>query len=244
MNNYKSRIKRKFRSTIRKLWPTGADILLNLKALRNEDKSQFGEQKLLLQFVEETKALAWPKLYLELGAAYPIFHSNSYALSKVDFRGISFDADERYAFQWQLLRPRDRFESAAIITSTEEKTTILHKFPSSHSSLNTINFEQNLKWQTEFQSYSKPVLVPAKNIKNAYYEFKDTYGNFPTIILSDLEGIDKEIISNLLSNLPTNYYPKAILLEVEEFFLEEDNLITNFYELYDKAGLSLLMVLK
>ena len=165
MENLFDKFKKKSRSYLRKLWPTGADIVLNLKALKKNDKSQFGEQELILKFLEENKNLNWPKLYLELGAAYPIFHSNSYALSELSFNGISYDADERYSIQWRLFRRKDKFERVAIITSNYENSIILHRFPSSHSSLNTTSTEQNITWEAKFKKISQPIIVPARGIE-------------------------------------------------------------------------------
>jgi hypothetical protein len=244
IGNLLDNLKKKSRSSLRKLWPTGADIVLNLKALKKRDKSQFGEQDLLLKFLAENSSSNWPKLYLELGAAYPIFHSNSYALSELSFKGISYDADERYSIQWLLLRRKDKFKRTAIVTSNYEHSIILHRFPSSHSSLSTTSSEQNTKWEAKFKKASKPIIVPARGIEEIYFEFKKIYDNFPTILLSDLEGVDKEIILKLLNSIEIENYPKCILLETEEVLLTEDNVITEFYKLYGKAGLSLFMVLK
>ena len=244
MENLFDKFKKKSRSYLRKLWPTGADIVLNLKALKKNDKSQFGEQELILKFLEENKNLNWPKLYLEIGAAYPIFHSNSYVLSELSFKGISYDADERYSIQWRLFRRKDKFERVAITSSNYENSIILHRFPSSHSSLNTTSPEQNIAWEAKFKKISIPIIVPARGIEEIYLEFEETHGNFPTLLLSDLEGIDKDVILKLLNSIKVECYPRCILLETEEILLKEENVITEFYKLYGKAGLSLFMVLK
>ena len=63
----------------------------------------------------------------------------------------------------------------AIVTSNHEHSIILHRFPSSHSSLSTTSSDQNTKWEAKFKKASKPIIVPARGIEEIYFEFKKIY---------------------------------------------------------------------
>lgn len=232
------------RTTLRLLLPTAADILLNFRALKNGDKSQFGEQKLLLQYLQKNQALNLPKLYLEIGAAYPIFHSNSYALSKLEYRGVSYDANKKYFLQWRLFRKNDKFVSRAVISSNEKNQIILHKYPSTHSSLSTTSDIQDTEWQRLFKVRSKAKSVKAVGIETVYLDFIKSYNEIPTILMLDVEGIDEALIIKLLKTLDYKLYPRLILIECEESVMRPESPLSQFYELYGTAGLSILLSLK
>jgi hypothetical protein len=224
--------------------PTVADILLNFRALKSADKSQFGEQKLLLQYLQKNKDLDWPKLYLEIGAAYPIFHSNSYALSKLKYKGISYDADKKYLLQWKIFRRNDTFKARAVITSTDRDEITFHKYPSSHASLSTTSDTQNNEWQRKYKVRSKKKNVKALGIEAVYLDFIKSYNEIPTILMLDVEGIDEALIIKLLNCLEYKSYPRLILIECDESVLLREHLLSQFYELEGTAGLSLLLSLK
>jgi hypothetical protein len=237
-------LKTYIKKTLRSLLPSAADILLNFRALKNTDKSQFGEQELLLQCIQKNHALNWPKLYLEIGAAYPIFHSNSYALSKLKFRGVSYDANKMYLLQWRLFRRNDKFISRAVIASNNKNEIILHKYPSTHSSLSTTSNTQDTKWQSLYKVRSKEIVVKALGIETVYSDFIKFYNQIPTILMLDVEGIDEALLIKLLNNLEYEMYPRLILIECDESVMCRESLLSQYYELYGIAGLSLLLSLK
>jgi hypothetical protein len=237
-------LKVKCKKTLRALLPAGADILLNLRWLKKIDKSQFGEQKLLLQYLRKDFALNWPKLYLEIGAGYPIYLSNSYALSKLKFKGISYDADKKYSLQWKLFRRNDKLITKAVVASNDKDQVIFHKYPSSHSPLSTTSNTQNAQWQELYKVKSKEKIVKALDIQSVYMDFIKSYDDPPTILMLDVEGIDEILIMKLLNHLEYNLFPKLILIECDESVMRLDNPLNNFYDLYGTAGLSLLLSLK
>ena len=224
--------------------PAVADIMLNFRALKNTDKSQFGEEKLLLQYLQKNKDLDWPKLYLEIGAAYPIFNSNSYALSKLKYKGISYDADRKYLFQWKIFRRNDTFKARAIVTSTDCDEITFYKYPSSHASLSTTSDTQNNEWQVKYKVSSKKKNVKALGIEAVYLDFIKSYNEIPTILMLDVEGVDEALVITLLNCLEYKSYPRLILIECDQSIMRRENLLSQSYELHRTAGLSLLLSLK
>ena len=227
MNKYASYMKFAFGNYL----PIFADFRLNLKFKFKEDRSQFGEQQLILKYVLSERKIG---VYLEIGCYQPIIYSNSYLLKDL-WRGISVDANKSVLTQWRLFRPKNRILIAAVTAEPLLKFIEFYKYPRRHAVLNSTN-KQFLDHWKEFDLKPIKKMVKAVDINYLYESTLKEFGVIDLLLL-DVEGEDFSLLQSLL--LKQSIHPEWLLVEDHETSI--DNLAErNGYYLVDRSGPSKL----
>jgi hypothetical protein len=209
MNKYLSCLKCAFGNHL----PIIADFRLNWIYKFKEDKSQFGEQRLISKYVLSEKRVGF---YLEIGCYQPILYSNSYLLKDL-WRGISVDANRSVLPQWRLFRPKNRIIIAAVTTQPHLKFIEYYKYPRRHAVLNSTNKQFLDKWKGLNLKTSKK-LVNAVDINSLYESTLREFGAIDLLLL-DVEGEDFSLLQTLLSK--QLIYPKWLLVEDHETSIDD-----------------------
>ena len=220
MANIKVRVGNRF--------PLLADILLNLRFLLRRDRSQFGESRLLQEFVLSNADSV--NYYLELGCGHPITYSNSLGLPR-SWTGIHVDPNTSLSNLWRIFRPKDLFLPYAITTDPDMTELEYFKFPRRHSVLNSVVPEFLETWKSSGLT-PKSVIVKAITIRESL-RIKGVDPGSLRLVMCDIEGFDKQLMVHILD--VGFIHPQWIL--VEDFDSEIEYLMTRRgYKLIGMAG--------
>jgi hypothetical protein len=185
-------------------FPQLTDLILNLRWLLRRDKSQFGEQGLI-------KAHVLPKIpqgiYLELGCFQPVIYSNSW-LIRNSWSGLHIDANSAIKFQWKVFRRNSKIQIAAVFPKAVYGNVEYIRFPRRNASLNTLSRDFAQNWVNAGYKYSVDE-IPAIFVVDLYLTVENEFGQID-LFMTDVEGLDHEIISALLDS---GCRPKFILCE-------------------------------
>lgn len=213
-------------------FPQIADAFRNINALMRADKSQFGEQELLLKYLPQRG------LYLEIGAFQPILLSNTWMLSKRNWRGLSVDANCNLKYQWKLFRPRSTFE---VMTVVPEGTGTVSFFAleTGGAGMSSV-IESHARAQAS--AHNMRVLeskVMSVSLKFLWMDFEERYGYAPTLLLLDVEGLDSQLAEALVTTVPSHLWPEYVLMELFDGLMPPEDFALQ-YTLIGHAGPSYL----
>jgi hypothetical protein len=209
-------------------FPLVADLLLNLRFLLRRDQSQFGESRLLREFVLSNSDTV--NHYLELGCGHPITYSNSLRLPR-NWTGIHVDPNASLSKLWGLFRPRDLFLPYAITSEPNIMEIEYFKFPRRHSVLNSVVPEFLETWKNSGLT-PKSERVKAITIRESL-RIKDVDPKLLRLVMCDIEGFDKQLMVHMLDI--ELIHPQWIL--VEDFDSQIEYLMTRRgYKLIGTAG--------
>lgn len=209
-------------------FPLLADLFLNLRFLLRRDQSQFGELRLLQEFVKGDADKV--NYYMELGCGHPITYSNSLRLPR-RWTGIHVDPNASLSKLWKLFRPRDLFLPYAITLEPNIKEIEYFKFPRRHSVLNSVVPEFLETWKNSGLT-PKSERVKAITIRECL-KIKGVDPELLKLVMCDIEGFDKHLMAHMLD--VELLHPHWIL--VEDFDSEiEDIMTARGYKLIGTAG--------
>lgn len=182
------------------------DILRNARFLARRDVSQNGEQELLLSALPERGT------FLEIGAGHPVALSNTWRLAKRGWIGVSYDAQSRLRFVWRIFRPRSDFRPFAV-TTTRLDHVALHRFPESWWGMSTLDADRAEIVAEQHGIRMERVVVPARYVGAVWLEFVDDFRRAPDLLHLDVEGMDVDLLSELLRVIEGTPLPRFILIE-------------------------------
>jgi len=204
-----------------------ADFRLNIKSLLSTDKSQFGEQEIVIKHILNKKPQGY---FLEIGAFQPVTWSNSFVL-RSKWAGLSIDANSKVKVQWRIFRPKSNFASFAVVTDPLLKYVDFYRFPRRFAVFNSTNKSFLDTWSNLGHSPKKYSVV-AVDVNKLYSETMKTQGNIDFLML-DVEGEDFSLLEALFIN--QSVLPTWIL--VEDHYGQVDILVRRYgYKLLEKSG--------
>ena len=209
---------------------------LGISALRSctASYSQCGEDSIVASLISRDIA---PELYLDLGCYHPLTWSNTYHFYRRGWKGLCVDASDKYQKEWRVFRPRDKYTTAAIIPSNEYKVVQFVQDTGSEAT----SFVTTEKVETNSPNLIKSSL---KTLSIANLVSWWPFSKPPSIVSSDIEGMDKDIWMNFPFD---EIRPGIIIMEIHNFTDNQeenkdlqDRLYSFNYKLYGMAGPSLI----
>jgi len=211
---------------------------LSLEAFRacSSSYSQFGEDMIVQSlFSKESPA----GFYLDLGCYRPIQWSNTYYFYRRGWRGLSVDASGLYQNLWRKYRPRDRHIVGAVIPT---------RFHQVLDFVESMDFPATSKIVVSNQTALLQQRSTSSSMINnfAISDLADwwPYPDHPSIVSSDLEGLDYE----LWMHFPFSKFKPRVLILEQHNKEQEPSLLKHLhdwgYEMYGKTGPSLIFCFK
>ncbi len=167
--------------------------------------SQTGEDRIITSILDPR--IERTGFYVDVGCNHPQFFSNTFALYKRGWTGITIDANKELIQKHQRLRRRD-ISICAVVSDREKECTFTDFDQSLFSSINT---ERISKVQEKFKIKEQRIVntVLLSTILDRYEVPK----HFDLLSI-DVEGHDFEVLSSLNLSI---YRPKLIVIELHEF---------------------------
>lgn len=175
-----------------------------------ESYAQLGEDR-ILRFLFDAIGRGTSELtYIDIGAAYPAGHNNTFLFYTLGGRGVLVEPDPAYLPAYNLVRPRDAVEQVAIVPErmTGERSLQFHRMT-------------DRGWSTVSESHVEKAIALGKSGKsdevfevkvasiNQLLERHCADGSLD-ILSIDIEGLDQEVINELDFS---RFHPKAIIVE-------------------------------
>lgn len=196
-------------------------------SLNSRDKTQFGEQSVLLELVPPYGQ------YIDVGAGLPVSGSNTFFLYKMGWRGVLVDPLLKSQIFSKILRPRDKFLRCAIGNNS---SSYFYEFYPYQFSTMSDEVAQNLI------SLSRAILLRKRRIDVVSLNeiFQYTKNEVFTFLNIDAEGVDLEVIKSLdFGRFKPNIiciedwqYSKKGTSEIHDFLTSEN------YKLCENKGVS------
>ncbi len=174
--------------------------------------AQFGEDAVLLALLAELKhhgePITEPGFYVDVGAYLPVTYSNTYALYKRGWRGITIEASPGSEPLFRITRPRDIHVNVAIGDSEGQITYFTWGTP---TVVNTADPEHAALFTRELGRPPETIQVPLRTLSSVLTQY------VPPGISVDVMSIDVEGMSLacLRGNDWTTFKPRVILVEVD-----------------------------
>lgn len=176
---------------------------LQAASLEHTSYSQEGTDRILSYFLTAAKIHFSDVKYIDLGAANPIGHNNTYFFYQYGAQGLLVEADPMYHSEYAEKRPRDKRVNCAIVPQGMEQGGTVTFYRMKIPGWSTIKNDNVASEQIE-----KVITVPAltfANILNEYWDFDDI-----DILSIDLEGIEEQVLYDFDFN---RFNPKMIVYE-------------------------------
>ena len=187
------------------MWNFIANLRINIVYKFRNDNTQFGELELIFN---ASRQLNPPIRILDIGCFMPIVWNNSYKLRKLATT-LNVDANPKLAIYWKLLRPREKFLNVAVTTKRYQEHSYIFHHDRSQWARNGFD-ESLLRLSDKLNETFSLTQVPSITTEElSQYTLK--YLGTPDIILIDIEGLDIEVLLEILANLQDK--PTFLLLE-------------------------------
>lgn len=181
------------------------DVARNLRAYRSHDPSMYGETSLLSQYLPPTGS------FVEIGAFHPCWHSNTWTLAKAGWQGHAYEPDPRVRFLWRLFGRGHQLRVCAVMATPSEGATLWRVKRNSGLLSSTIppgGEAPAASVASNFDSIRVPAVALADVMKDAGYDFGSL-----TLLATDVEGYDFDLVESLLRDVPIELRPKFLLVE-------------------------------
>lgn len=180
-----------------------------VRPVRRMSYSQFAEDLVAMDLLRWIRRSDAPGTYVDVGANHPKRYSNTYALYRAGWRGITVDVDPDNCRQLSFARPGDRVVCAALGERPERRT--LYRF--AISEMNTLDPEWAKRFVSEGQVLREEVQVDVRRLDEVLDAHPDVASRGIDLLAIDAEGFDLPILRGLdLSR----HRPTLVLLEVAE----------------------------
>jgi hypothetical protein len=188
-------------------FPGLADFYRNLLWLFQSDKSQHGESKLLQAHLPRTGS------FLEIGAFQPVLLSNSWELHKRGWRGLSVEANSSLRIQWRTFRPRSPVIWSAVLPHDTGPVTF-YQLDAGTAGMSSVSWRHANEHAERFNSQVSATPIDSISIEALLLQFKTQYGCCPTLLMTDVEGLDSELLSVLACRIRSDLRPDFVLAEL------------------------------
>jgi len=193
------------------------------------DFSQFGEQEVLIQLFAKKKM----GIYLDIGAGRPATRSNTFALYKKGWHGVTIDPIKSNQWLHKLFRPRDKFIRCLVGGHKSASLGLIdfYEFYTVDYSTARADVAQALIAPESSVSLRSVSRLPINSIRTLYEQEKI---EFVDLLSVDCEGMDFEIIDSVDWG---NVFPPSVICIENHFLGKTDiriqNLLTSVgYQLF------------
>jgi len=171
--------------------------------------SQTGEDRILNSILDEAgnSILSETGFYVEVGCNHPQSYSNTFALYRKGWTGITIDANKNLIQKHQHLRRQD--QSICAVISNKEQEVVFTDFED--SLVSSLDDEHINKWQ-EWRKVKEKRVVSTISLNTILS--KHEAQKFFDLLCIDVEGHDFEVLCSLDLN---TYRPKVIVIEMHDF---------------------------
>ena len=181
--------------------------------------SQFGEDSIVLSLLKKEKGV-----YVDVGAYHPTLYSNTYALYRRGWHGLTIDPNKSMVALQKLVRPRDTSVVAAI---GESGTGTYYRY--SDGAFNTFDkAEADTRTRNTYLNLLGRDIVPFHPLRDILKDQKITSIDFLTI---DVEGKDLEVLQSHDWAIPTT----VIAVEDETFVADTPDASATYRYLKEKG---------
>lgn len=157
--------------------------------------AQSGED-LILEFVLDRLEVPWEQVaYVDIGAAVPDGHNNTYLLYRRGGRGLLVEADPKYVGQYAAVRPEDRVLSAAVVPQRMRAKGSIEFHLAHDAGWSSVNRDHlALAEQLGKGGVRETIVAPTRTINEV---LADCAGRPLHVLSIDAEGIDAELVAEL-----------------------------------------------
>jgi FkbM family methyltransferase len=162
--------------------------------------SQSGEDRIVC-FLLELASHRQPLRYVDIGAALPVGHSNTYLFYVLGGRGVLAEADPDYMQQYAALRPNDRAVNVAVVPQRLRAAGTVEFYAMDNPGHSTVLPER----ASASGSVQRKVQVPCLTIDELFQQYCAVWG--VDLLSIDIEGLDLEVLAEMQCR------PKIIIAE-------------------------------
>jgi hypothetical protein len=170
--------------------------------------SQYGEDLIIHEYFK-SKNIHDNGVYIDIGCYHPKWISNTYILSKNNWRGYVIDIDESKLRMFKLFRKNCLTICAAISPGRSNQQIDVYNFKKLFSEIDTIDKNNALLNKVKFNCDFETNKVNTLNINDILKLTLENYGRCDFINL-DIEGLDEFVLMELNFEL---YRPLLICFE-------------------------------
>ncbi len=188
---------------------TGRKRSVNTETHVYPSYAQAGEDRIIFSLFRELGEESRPIRYLDIGAAAPSGHNNTYLFYTLGGSGVLVEADSEYLPAYNAIRPRDAVENLAIVPKRLYSPSGIEFYAMEDKGRSTILPDDSVLGGEASESKSNiKRTVPCATILDILGKY---FENESIDILSiDIEGVDQEIIREIDYN---RFRPKTIIYE-------------------------------
>ncbi|MDX2154346.1 MAG: FkbM family methyltransferase [Bryobacteraceae bacterium] len=170
--------------------------------------SQAGEDRLLYYFFQALGSVQ-ALTYLDVGAASPVGHNNTYLFYTLGGSGVLVEANDEYGEAYSSIRPRDTVEAVAVVPSRMRNQELVSFHLLNSPGWNTVSTEHaEVASRLGKGSLRRTLSVPCRTLNEIMaWHFTDKRLD---ILSLDIEGIDAEVLSEIDFS---RFRPRAIVAE-------------------------------
>ncbi len=215
----------------------------DVKYRLQKDHSQFGEQQFLVSHLPKDLSNV---SYLDIGAHTPVKCSNSFFLYRAGSSGIAIDPITSFALHWSAWRPRDLFLNRVVTGPGYQGDGFINFFRASRAKelLSTASNERQQELSISGTKFNveRIRVVDIVSLLGIFYEL---YSSAPTLLLVDVEGMDRVLIEAVDQCMDSRLLPDFIFFEqldqeVDELILTKYSPIAKFVPDSENHARSLL----
>ena len=169
-----------------------------------------GEDALLWFYLTEVLSIRKPGFYVDVGCNHPIYHSNTWRLYQLGWRGIAIDANQEMTDLYKKIRPRDQVVANLVSDEARELDFIMFE----GSLLSTVEREHAAAWKESVRINEVRKLVP--KTLTAILDEHRCPKEFE-LLKVDVEGHDAAVVRSIDLD---KYRPIIILIEMDHQAME------------------------
>lgn len=190
-----------------------------------------GEDALLWFYVTEVLSIRKPGFYVDVGCNHPVYHSNTWRLYQLGWRGIAIDANQEIIEMYKKIRPKDQVVTALVSDVEYEMEFIVFE----SSLLSTVEPQHAAAWKETDKIKETKKLFP--QTLNTILSEKKVPEEFE-LLKVDVEGHDAAVLRSIDLK---RYRPTMIMVEIENETIERitDNEIYQRLAAHDYRMVSL-----
>lgn len=181
-----------------------------IESQTKESFSQVGEDR-IIDFIFSILGPKRPLTYIDIGAANPIGHNNTYLFYSQAGNGIIVDADPQYASEYSSLRPRDICYLMAIVPIKLYSQDVIKFFRMENRGWSTVSIDHKLIGESLGKSSATEELEISCMTINQFFELNMDFARDFDLLSIDIEGVDIDVVCDIDFN---RFKPKTIILEL------------------------------
>lgn len=170
--------------------------------------SQSGEDRIMFAFFQMIGSPLGLK-YIDVGAAYPAGHNNTFLFYLHGGNGLLVEADPSYAEHYRTVRPRDAAEIVAVVPQRLRGAGSVEFYAMQDRGWSTVSASHvEVARRLNKGDVREKLIVPCVTI-NELLQKHSGLGDIDLLSI-DIEGVDREVLAELDT---ARFRPKAIVAE-------------------------------